>query len=362
VTHFGHKPIPLLICLAALAAAPAGSSVRHTERSDQVVESANIRTIEVGNPRGNVEIGPSPDGRIHVTALKICRGRDEAEAKRLAAQIAVTAGVQGNRYVIKVTYPKRVDIKVNFWDLFSGHANSDDIGQSHEVRLLLQAPPELALDLVSVSGDLVSHGFTGSQRMRSTSGDCTADAAGGTLDVETVSGDARVRGLGRAQVRTTSGDILATIAGPVDARAVSGDIDVEGVSDSLVLASTSGDISVEHAPKSVSASTASGSIEIRAAGGSVAARSTSGDVSVSLGGPLSGASVSSTSGSVELGLLPGLDASLELTTGSGEIECDVPVVLLGHGRQSMNAKYGRGGAPVKAHTVSGDLHVTSGGS
>ena len=358
------KPNPLLICLAALAVltAPAGSSVRHTERSDQVVDAARIRTIEVGNPRGDVEIGPSPDGQIHVTALKICRGRDDAEAKRLAAQLSVTAGVQGDRYVIQVTYPKRVDIKVSFWDLFSGHADSDDFGQSHEVKLLLQAPTAIALELSSVSGDLASHGFTGTQRLRSTSGDCTVDAAGGTLDVETVSGDASVRGLGRAQVRTTSGDIRSTLSGPVDARAVSGDIDIEGVADSLVLASTSGDISVEKAPKSVSASTASGSIEILTAGGSVAARSTSGDVSVTRGGMLAGANVSSTSGSVELGLLPGLDASLELTTGSGEIECDVPVVLLGHGRQSMNAKYGRGGAPVKAHTVSGDLHVTSGGS
>jgi DUF4097 and DUF4098 domain-containing protein YvlB len=361
------KRIPLIICLAALfglsaLSAPAGSSVRHTERSDQVVESAGIRTIEVGNPRGDVEIGPSPDGRIHVTALKICRGRDDAEAKRLAAQLSVTAGVQGDRYVIKVTYPRRVDIKVNFWDLFSGHADSDDFGQSHEVKILLQAPTALALELSTVSGDLASHGFNGSQRLRSTSGDCTVDATGGTLDVETVSGDARVRGLGRAQVRTTSGDILSTIAGPLEARAVSGDIDVQGVSDSLVLTSTSGDISVEHAPKSVSASTSSGTIEIVSASGSVAVRSTSGDVSVAIGGQLSGASVSSTSGSVELGLLPGLDASLELTTASGEIECDVPVVLLGHGRQSMNAKYGRGGAPVKAHTVSGDLHVTSGGS
>ena len=61
------------------------------------------------------------------------------------------------------------------------------------------------------------------------------------------------------------------------------------------------------------------------------------------------------------GLPPGLGADLELSTGSGDIECDVPVVLLGHGRQHMNAKYGRGGAAVKAQTVSGDLHVTSGG-
>ena len=353
--------IPLMIGLAALAAAPAGTSVRHSERSDQVVEVRDLRTLEVDNPRGNVEIGPSPDGRIHVTALKICRGRDQADAKRLAAELTVTSKVQGDRYVIEVTYPSRVDIKVNFWDLFSSKGD-DDFGQSHEVRLLLQAPPGLALELKSVNGDLVSHGFTGSQRLRTVSGECRVDAAGGSMDIETVSGDTRVRGSGRALLRTTSGDIFASTAGSVNARAVSGDIEVDGVSDSLVLASTSGDISVEHAPKGVSASSASGSIDILAAGGTVAVRSASGDVSVALGGPLAGASVASTSGSVELRLLPGLDASLDLSTNSGEIECDVPVVLLGHGKQSMNAKYGRGGATVKAHTVSGDLHVTSGGS
>ena len=67
------------------------------------------------------------------------------------------------------------------------------------------------------------------------------------------------------------------------------------------------------------------------------------------------------SGDVELGLAPGVDASLDLGTSSGDIDCELPVVLVRQERRSMIAKIGRGGATVKVRTVSGDLHVTSGG-
>lgn len=356
------RTFPAAICVLALAvAAPAYAAFRHTERSDRVVEAAGIRALEVDNSRGDVQVTPSPDGRLHVTAVKITRGRDRAEAERFAAAITVTARTEGDRYVIRVTYPRRVDIRVNFWDLVSGKADEEDFGQSHELRLLLQAPPATRLDLHSVSGDLVSRDMAGPQRLRTTSGDGTVAGASGAVEIETVSGDARVRDVRRARVRTTSGDVAATGSGPLDARTVSGDIDVEGPADSLALSSTSGDITVEAAPRGITAGTTSGAIEVREARGAVGLRSMSGSVSVSLGHPLAHATVSSSSGDVELGLLPGLDASLDLSTSSGDIACDVPVVLQGHGRQHMNAKYGRGGAAVKAHTVSGDLHVTSGG-
>lgn len=316
----------LAMCVAALAAAaPAYAAVRYSERSDRTVDAGGIRTVEIDNSRGDIQVAPSADGRIHVTALKTCRGRDRAEAQRFAAAIGVTSTTEGDRWVLRVNYPKRVDIRVNFWDLISGHSDSDDFGQSHEVKLLVEAPPALALRLHAVSGDLAARGMSGPQRLRTTSGDCTVEAAGAAVDLETVSGDVHLGGARRAVVRTTSGDISVSTSGPLDARSVSGDIQVASASDTVTLATTSGEISAD------------------------------------LGTPLQRADASSTSGDITLGLLGSLGASLELSTQSGDIECDVPVTLLGHGRQYMNAKYGRGGAAVKAHTVSGDLHVTSGG-
>lgn len=316
----------IAICVAALAAAaPAYAAVRYSERSDRTVEARGLKTVEIDNPRGDIEVAPSADGRIHVTAIKTCRGRDRAEAQRFAAAIGVTSQTTGDRWVLRVNYPRRVDIRVNFWELLSGSEDSHDLGQTHQVKLLVQAPPALELRLHAVSGDLAARGMTGPQRLRTTSGDCTVEAAGGRVDLETVSGDVKLEGAARAVVRTTSGDISAATSGPLEARSVSGDIEVGSAADSVTLATTSGEISAD------------------------------------LGAPLAHADASSTSGDITLGLLGDLGASLELSTQSGEIECDVPVTLLGHGRQYMKAKYGRGGAAVKAHTVSGDLHVTSGG-
>lgn len=315
-----------VIGLAALVgAAPAYAAVRYSERSDLTVEARGIRTIEIDNSRGDVEVAPSGDGRIHVTALKTCRGRDRAEAQRFAAAIAVTSATEGDRWVMRVKYPARVDIRVNFWDLLSGRSDSGDIGQSHEVKLLVAAPPSLALNLHGVSGDLATRGMSARQQLRTTSGDCTVESAGGPLELATVSGDVSIAGAPRATVRTTSGDVRASVAGPMDAGSVSGEIEVTSAADT------------------------------------VRVETTSGDVEVTLGPRLARADVSSTSGGVRLRLSGSLDASLELSTQSGEIACDVPVTLLGHGRQYMNAKYGRGGAVVKASTASGDLHVTSGG-
>jgi hypothetical protein len=349
-------------CLAALLlAAPAVASSRYTEQSDRTFEAKGLRAVEVENSRGDVDVVSSTDGLVHVTAIKTCRGRDRADAQKHAGEVTVTAGVEGDRCVIRVKYPKRVDIQVNLWDVLSGKDDSGEWGPNHEVRLQLQVPPVLALQVESVSGDIAARGLAGGQTLHSTSGDITADAAGGALEVKTVSGDARLGGRGRAVVRTTSGDVSTTFDGPVDARTVSGDIAVPSAGDSLVLATTSGDISVTDSPRSLAAATSSGELDVTSARGAVTLSSTSGGISLGLKAPLGGASLNNASGDIELELAPGLDATLELATSSGDIESDVPLVLQGHGRQYLNAQYGRGGAIVKARTVSGDLHVTSGG-
>jgi hypothetical protein len=353
---------PAVTCLAALLlAAPVSASVRYSEQSDRTFEGKGLRVVAVENSRGDVDVVPSPDGLVHVTAIKTCRGRDRAEAEKNARDVTVTAGVQGDRCAISVHYPKHVDIQVNLWDVLSGKGDSDDWGPNHQVRLQLQVPAVLPLEVTCVSGDIATRGMGGRQSLHSTSGDIAAEPAGGVLEVKTVSGDAKVRGRGRATVRTTSGDVNAAFEGPLDARTTSGDIVVPSAGDSLVLGSTSGDITVEQSPRWLSAATSSGELDVTAARGAVTLASTSGGISVGLQAPLAAVSVTNSSGDVELELAPGLDASLELSTTSGDIESDVPVVLQGHSRQHLNAQYGRGGAVVKARTVSGDLHVTSGG-
>jgi hypothetical protein len=353
---------PIVSCLAALLlAAPAGASVKYSEQSDRTFEGKGLRVVAIDNSRGDVDVVPSPDGLVHVTAIKTCRGRDKAEAEKNAREVSVTAGLQGDRCEVTVHYPRHVDIQVNIWDVLSGKGNSDDWGPNHQVRLQLQVPPALPLEIHSVSGDIAARGMLGRQDLHSTSGDVAAEPAGGVLDLKTVSGDVKLHGRGRATVRTTSGDISAALEGSLDARTTSGDITVPSAGDSLVLGSSSGDITVEQSPRWLSAATSSGELDVTAARGAVTLSSSSGGITLGLQAPLAGVNISNSSGDVALELAPGLDASLELSTTSGDIQSDVPVVLQGHSRQHLNAQYGRGGAIVKARTVSGDLHVTSGG-
>lgn len=356
------KLIATLACLAALApVATARATERYTEQSDGVFEARGVRVVEVANSRGDVDVTPSPDGRIHVTAIKTCRGNTRADAERHAREITVEAGIRGDRCVIVVHYPRRTDIKVNLWDVLAGRGDSDDWKPRHEVQLRVQVPAALPLSAESVSGDLGVRGLSGRQNLRTTSGDVLVEAAGGVIDAQTVSGDVQARGAGRATLHTTSGDVTAAFAGPLEAHSTSGDIDVPSATDSLVLGSTSGDISVEHSPRAVTASTASGEIQVTSAAGVVSLGSSSGGIAVGLVAPFRGANLSTSSGDLSVDLAPGLDATLELNTTSGDIESDAPVVLMSHGRQFLNAKYGRGGTPLKARTASGDLHVTSGG-
>lgn len=352
--------LALLAVVSAVVARPAEAS-RWTERSDRDVDARDLKVLEVDNPRGDVLVTASADGRLHVTAIKIARGRDQAEARGHAREIQVTAGAEGDRYTIRVEYPQRVDVRVNFWDLlFSGH-DDRDVGPTHQLDLQLQVPEALEVRVVTTSGDVTTRGLSGRQSLGTTSGDCAVTGATGAVEIRTVSGDARLRGSRRATVRTTSGDIEAAPGGPLEAHSSSGDVEVEDAPDSLVVGTVSGDVSVHGAARRLEVETSSGTIEARDARGDVRARSTSGGIELALVAPLRSADVSSSSGDVSIALAPGADARLDLSTSSGDIDCDVPVTLLEHGRRNLIAKFGRGGATVKAQTVSGDLHVTSGG-
>jgi len=118
---------------------------------------------------------------------------------------------------------------------------------------------------------------------------------------------------------------------------------------------------VNGAPRGLVATSSSGTIEARGVAGVSDVRSTSGGVTLDLVAPLRAATVTNSSGDVEIGLGRGTDATLDLGTTSGDINCELPVTLVKKDRRSMIAKYGRGGATVKARTVSGDLDVTTGG-
>ena len=81
--------------------------------------------------------------------------------------------------------------------------------------------------MCAVSADVSSRGVLGTQRLKSVSGEITADIAGDDSEVRSVSGDVTVRGNGkpvRLRVSSVSGSLdLTNGAGKLDVVTVSGD-------------------------------------------------------------------------------------------------------------------------------------------
>ena len=124
-------------------------------------------------------------------------------------------------------------------------------GWGHEeTHLHVQVPKDSSLEVSSVSANITSTGVSGAQRLKTVSGDITAEIGPSDIEVKSVSGTLKLRGKGqpaKLHVSTVSGDLeLKHAAGDLEATTVSGEItaDLESAH-SVRLRSTSGDITFE---------------------------------------------------------------------------------------------------------------------
>ncbi|HEV2104827.1 MAG TPA: DUF4097 family beta strand repeat-containing protein [Candidatus Eisenbacteria bacterium] len=358
-----HAATLALAALLAAAAVPAWAVETVSERSERAADVAGIARLVVENSRGRVELRPSPDDRLHVAALKTCRGGRVEDARRLADGTSVRAGAEGPDYVVHVDYPRRMDVRLGFWDLFGGDGWGDRRHPLDEVALTLAVPAGLPVQVRTVSGDVDSQGIAAAQDLHTTSGDLRLYDAGGPAGVATVSGDLEAGRVGRARVHTTSGDVVVNGArGALEVRTVSGDVTLDAAADSVQVHTVSGDVTVGAAPRGLVAGSTSGRVTALAVSGGVRAASTSGTVRVELRPPLGGVTLESTSGDVRLELPAAADASLDLSSLSGSLASDVPLRIRERGRHRLVGDAGRGGPPVRLRTASGDITVTRGGN
>jgi DUF4097 and DUF4098 domain-containing protein YvlB len=183
----------------------------------------------------------------------------------------------------------------------------------------------------AVSADVSSRGVLGTQRLKSVSGEITADIAGDESEVRSVSGDVTIRGNGkpmRLRVSSVSGSLdLTNAAGSLDVVTVSGDARVQMVETSDVRGRTT-----------------SGSLEVSgklSRDGRVDVEGVSGDITLRLSAP------------------GGM--STEIESFSGDIEgCMADKVervsKYGPGTR-LNIRTVEAGARVRAKTLSGDIDI-----
>ena len=161
-------------------------------------------------------------------------------------------------------------------------------------------------------------------------------------------------------LRSGSGDVTTEHLGRyLSATSGSGEIRAHGVSGPAELATGSGDIELDElAAGDIKARTGSGNIRIHGLNGGLSARSGSGDIDAT--GHLSGNAVlSSGSGNVKLHIGPDAHFNLEATTGSGDIRVRFPNApeQNEHTRHHLTGPVNGGGPPLEVRTGSGNVEI-----
>lgn len=233
-------------------------------------------------------------------------------------------------------------------DWFSGNRQAEvsEIEKNPPIR---QAGDSIHIDYLNVHDISVDYEITApadtKMRTHSGSGDQSIEGVHASLDMESGSGDMRLRDLdGEIHVHTGSGDVEAReVAGPLTAETGSGDIR---------LVSKGGDVRVH---------TGSGTVELRGVNGSLQAETGSGDVTV-VGVQTGTWEIRAHSGNVELELPNDAAFDLDASTGSGELVVGRPVTMIIQGkvreaRHSVIGKVGGGGPRLTIHTGSGDVRI-----
>lgn len=147
-------------------------------------------------------------------------------------------------------------------------------------------------------------------------------------------------------------------------RTASGDISAHGIAGQIKLQTASGNVTLEDVSGDVDASTASGSVKVREASGTVSARSASGNVDVEIA-RLEGArdlKFASASGNVNVRLPNNLDARVNISTASGDIETNFPIEVRrrenGSG-STARGQLGGGTRLLRISSASGDVSLKS---
>ncbi len=203
-----------------------------------------------------------------------------------------------------------------------------------DVDFTISVPANTPLEVQATSADIDVGGVCGTARLRSVSGGVTLGCANGDIEAASVSGDVTATDLtGRAEISSISGDVnIRQVKGDLTAHSVSGDVTLERVDGT--------DVDVE---------TVSGEVNFSGPihdDGRYRFHSHSGDVTVRPDGAL--------------------NATVSVSTFSGDFEPDVPITITPgrtprHG-QEFEFTVGNGGARLSLESFSGTIYLRRGGA
>ncbi|HWE83512.1 MAG TPA: DUF4097 family beta strand repeat-containing protein [Terracidiphilus sp.] len=169
------------------------------------------------------------------------------------------------------------------------------------------------------------------------------------------------------EARTGDGSLkVYGVQGDLQLRTSDGSMDVSDVSGALRIQASDGSIHVHNASGTLESHSSDGSVHIDGRFSGVQVRTSDGSLELNLneGSQLTTASsVEASDGRVVVRVPKSLAADLEIHTGDGHFDCDLPLVMNGYnshgGGHDIRGHLNAGGVPFTIHTHDGNVTVTS---
>ncbi len=356
-----RRPFGPLAALLLTASAVAGSPLAAQTPERFTLHGADAAVYD---PAGRVQVvaGSGSDVVVEVTRqgrdagrLRIvsgdARGQDALRIVAPAGALVYPALRRGSRTSFQVRSDGTFggdDGGSMFGGLFSSDritVRGDGDGTQAWADVVVRVPAGHKVTVQMGAGAVTAQNVDGQLTVGTRGGDVQTEHTRGRLTVGSGSGDVRVREADGDQVKVGTG---------------SGDVEVRGVRAARVDVGTgSGNVTGGTLDgQDVRVGTGSGNVHldlIRAR--TLRIGTGSGDADVGLAGELQQAQVGTGSGDVTLRVPTTFGASLDLTTGNGDVRSDLPLQVTQQNAHHLIGRIGDGRASIKVSTGSGGVHV-----
>lgn len=314
-------------------------------------------TITITDPRGDVILGASADGQLHISAHEVVHRNSDSDAQRVFDDLKPKVDLSSGGAV--VTVPQKdgasVDLTVqmpatSFVNVTANHGDvtADGLG-SMEVT---DNRGDVKLD--DITGDAQAHMNHGDFSAHAVQGRVLVDGSGNDLTLSEIQGSAAMNG-------EFFGDIhVEQIGGAVHYHSSQTSVDIPHLEGALTL--DSGDLNVSKASGPVQISAKSKDIELTQVAGDANIDDSDGDVNLVAAAPLGNVQVTDRTGDVVVTMPESASFSVTGTASSDEdVHTDFPLQITKAGdEQTLEGTVGRGGVQLQLHAEHGELELRKG--
>jgi len=345
----------LLLAAALVPVSPAQARQEYTFEEERTLMLEPGTLITVQNVSGRIDVHGWDGDHVQVISTKRIKARSREEAREWAGKVEIIIEKNDQDLLIKAERPR--DWTESLESLLDGIFQRKP---SASVDFEISTPPDVHLEITSVSGDISVREITGETNIDVVSGDLEIFDIGSHVTIEAVSGDMVLKKIaGNVDVDAVSGDTrLESIGGNVRINVTSGDATLENVDGDLYIDGTSGDVSAQNIYGDVNIDVTSGDIYVLQKGGELRIDTSSGDVSVETtlmkpGNFL----VETSSGQITFRVPSDASSMVEMETSGGKITAKVPMTIESMSRTHLVGILGGGDGEIVLSTSGGDIDL-----